>query len=240
MNDFRTNERVIARPGVDAEVDAGLRAHMTRVYGLMSAAMGISGLVAYFVGNSQLVYTLNSGFLRFVVMFLPLIMVFGFGAAVSRLSYAGARIFFLVFAAAMGLSIAWIFAVYTNQSIFTTFLSTAVGFLALSLWGYTTKKDISRWGSFLIIGVVGLIIASIVNIFLGSSAIALAISVLGILIFAGLTAYDTQNIKNLYLQQRYATGNQTAGHLAIFGALQLYLDFINLFMFLLSFLGSRE
>lgn len=239
MNDYRTTEQVISRPS--DEVDQGLRTHMARVYGIMGAGLAVSGLVAYFVGmNEALLATLFTGFTRYVVMFLPLVMVFAFGAAVSRLSYTGARLFFLAFAAAMGLSIAWIFAIYTQASIAMTFASTSVAFLGLSLWGYTTKRDISAWGGFLMMGVIGLIVASIVNLFLGSGVVQWAISVAGVLIFAGLTAYDTQNIKNLYLQQRYASGQSEAGHLAVFGALQLYLDFVNLFMFLLQFLGSRE
>ncbi len=238
MNDYRTTSGVISRS--DAEVDAGLRAHMVRVYGLMGGAMTISALVAYFVGNSSLVYTVNTGILRWVFMFLPLIMIFAMGPVMQRLSYSGARAYFFAFAAAMGISLSYIFAVFSLGSIATTFAATSVGFLALSLWGYTTKKDISGWGSFLLIGVVGLIIASLINIFLQSSGLHFAISAIGVLIFAGLTAYDTQNIKNLYLQQRYATGMEQAGHLAIYGALQLYLDFVNLFTFLLSFLGNQE
>ncbi len=238
MNDYRTSDRVISRP--DAEVDAGLRAHMNRVYGLMASAMAISGLVAYFVGNSQLAYVVNTGILRWVVMFLPLIMVFAFGAAVQRMSYNGARLFFFAFAAAMGVSLSYIFLVFNLGSIAFTFAATSVGFLGLSLYGYTTKRDLSAFGRFLIMGVIGLIIASLINLFLQSSGLYFAISAIGVLIFSGLTAYDTQNIKNLYLQQRYATGNVEAGHLAIYGALQLYLDFVNLFTFLLSFLGNQE
>ncbi len=238
MNDYQTTDRVISRS--NADVDQGLRTHMNRVYGLMGGAMAVSGIVAYFVGNSNLVYVVNTGILRWIVMFLPLVMIFAFGAAVQRMSYNGARLFFLAFAAAMGLSISYIFAVYTSASIFTTFLATSVGFLGLSLWGYTTKRDISGWGSFLMMGLIGLIIVSIVNIFVQSSGLAAIIPFVGVLIFAGLTAYDTQNIKNLYLQARYASGQQEHGHLAIFGALQLYLDFVNLFLFLLRFMGSQE
>ncbi len=238
MNDIRTSEGVVQHSS--AEVDAGLRAHMNRVYGLMAGAVAISGLIAYFIGNSSLVYTVNTGILRWVFMFLPLIMVFGFGAAVQRMSYNGARLFFFAFAAAMGISLSYIFAVFSLGSVAYTFAATSVAFLGLSLWGYTTKRDLSAWGRFLIMGVIGLIVASLINIFVGSSGLHFAISAIGVLIFAGLTAYDTQNIKNLYLQQRYATGQVEAGHLAIFGALQLYLDFVNLFTFLLSFLGNQE
>jgi len=173
-------------------------------------------------------------------MFLPLGMVFLFGGMINRISAAGAQTFFYVFAAAMGLSISWIFAAFTGISIAQTFLITAISFAGLSLWGYTTKKDISGWGSFLIMGVIGLIVASIVNIFLASPAIYFAVSILGVLIFAGLTAYDTQKIKTNYLAHAHAMDNEWLAKSAIMGALNLYLDFINLFMFLLQFLGNRE
>jgi FtsH-binding integral membrane protein len=140
----------------------------------------------------------------------------------------------------MGLSISWIFAVFTGISITQTFLITSISFAGLSLWGYTTKKDISGWGSFLIMGLIGLIIASIVNIFLASPAIHFAISAIGVLIFAALTAYDTQKIKTDYLQHAHSMDSEWLGKSAIMGALKLYLDFINLFMFLLQFLGNRE
>ena len=173
-------------------------------------------------------------------MFAPLAMVFGFGAAINKLSAAGAQLFFYAFAAVMGLSLSWIFAVFTGISITQTFLVTAISFAGLSLWGYTTKKDISGWGSFLIMGVIGLIVASIVNIFLGSPAIQFAISVIGVLIFAALTAYDTQKIKTDYIQHAQHMDSEWLGKSAIMGALNLYLDFVNLFMFLLQFMGNRN
>ena len=140
----------------------------------------------------------------------------------------------------MGLSLSWIFVAFTGFSIAQVFLVTSIAFAGLSLWGYTTKKDISGWGAFLIMGVIGILVASIVNIFLGSPAIAFAISILGVLIFAGLTAYDTQNIKNTYLQHAAHGDSEWLGKAAIMGALQLYLDFINMFMFLLQLFGNRE
>jgi FtsH-binding integral membrane protein len=140
----------------------------------------------------------------------------------------------------MGLSLSSIFVFYTTFSIIQTFLVTAIAFAGLSLWGYTTKKDISGWGSFLIMGVIGILVASIINIFLGSPAIAFAVSILGVLIFAGLTAYDTQNIKNTYIAHAHHGDQEWLDKSAIHGALQLYLDFINLFMFLLQFMGNRE
>ncbi|MBO6852534.1 MAG: Bax inhibitor-1/YccA family protein [Marivivens sp.] len=241
-----------------AEIDEGLRAHMNKVYGTMSvgmvitaaAAWAISGLAvttdptAYQIGASKYLtdmgYALYASPLKWVIMFLPLVMVFAFGAMINRLSAAGAQLFFYTFAAAMGVSISWIFMVFTGFSIVQTFLITAVAFAGLSLWGYTTKKDISGWGSFLIMGVIGLIVASIVNIFLGSPAIMFAISILGVLIFAGLTAYDTQKIKNDYVQHAHAMDSEWLAKSAIMGALNLYLDFINMFMFLLQLFGNRE
>ena len=167
-------------------------------------------------------------------------MLFGFGAAVNRLSAAGLQTVFYVYAAIMGVSISSIFLVFTGESIIQVFLVTSIAFAGLSLWGYTTKKDISGWGSFLIMGVIGLLVASVVNIFIGSGVMSLAISVLGVLIFAGLTAYDTQNIKNTYLEHAQMGDQEFLGKAAIMGALNLYLDFINMFMFLLQLLGNRE
>lgn len=230
-----------------AEIDQGLRAHMNKVYGTMSVGLLVTAGVAWAVGSNDALLsifrnpvTLSPNILGWIAMFLPLIMVFAFGAMINRLSAAGAQTFFYVFAAAMGLSIAWIFAAFTGISIAQTFLVTSISFAGLSLWGYTTKKDISAWGSFLIMGVIGLIVASIVNIFLGSPAIHFAISVLGVLIFAGLTAYDTQKIKTDYIQHASSMDQEWLAKSAIMGALNLYLDFINLFMFLLQFLGNRE
>jgi len=224
-----------------AEIDAGLRAHMNKVYGTMSVGLLLTALVAWAVGtNEAMLQTLFTGYVRYIVMFLPLIMVFAFGAMINRISAAGAQLFFYVFAAAMGLSIAWIFAVFTGYSVTQTFLVTSAAFAGLSLYGYTTKRDISAWGSFLIMGVIGLIIASVVNIFLGSGIVQLAISALGVLIFAGLTAYDTQKIKTDYLAHAHHGDSEWLAKSAIMGALNLYLDFVNLFMFLLQFMGSRE
>ena len=173
-------------------------------------------------------------------MFAPLIMVFAFSAMLNRLSVAAAQLFFYVYAAAMGLSLSFIFAVYTGTSIAQTFLVTSIAFAGLSLYGYTTKKDLSGMGTFLMMGLIGLIVASIVNIFLASSAMAFAISVIGVLIFAGLTAYDTQSIKNEYIAHAEHGDSEWLGKSAIMGALRLYLDFINMFMFLLNFMGNRE
>ncbi len=224
-----------------AQIDAGLRAHMNKVYGTMSVGMLITFMAAWAVGNNAaMMSTLFTGFTRYIVMFAPLIMVFAFGAAINKLSAAAAQLFFYAFATVMGVSISYIFVVFTDFSIAQIFLVTSIAFAGLSLWGYTTKKDISGWGSFLIMGLIGLIVAMVVNIFLASPAIMFAISIIGVLIFAGLTAYDTQNIKNTYLAHAHHGDSEWMGKAAIMGALSLYLNFINMFMMLLSLLGNRE
>lgn len=224
-----------------AQIDEGLRAHMNKVYGLMSVGMILTGAVAWAVGTTPaLVGAIFGTPLKWLVMFAPLVMVFAFGAVINRLSYAGAQLFFYVYAALMGLSLSTIFAVFTGVSIAQTFLVTAIAFAGLSLYGYTTKKDLSGMGTFLLMGLIGLIVASIVNIFLASSALMFAISVIGVLIFAGLTAYDTQSIKNEYIEHAAHGDQEWLGKSAIMGALRLYLDFINMFMFLLQFMGNRE
>ncbi|MEM9268281.1 MAG: Bax inhibitor-1/YccA family protein [Pseudomonadota bacterium] len=255
MAEYETIRR--AGAGVrTAEIDAGLRAHMNSVYGLMAAGMVVTGIVAYVFGMdlkalvngqettivpaSMLLAIFNTP-LKWVVMFAPLILVFTMGAAINRLSQSGAQMFFYAFAAVMGLSISSIFAVYTGYSIAQIFFITAIAFMGLSLWGYTTKKDISGWGSFLIMGVIGLVVASIVNIFLASPAIMFAISTIGVLVFAGLTAYDTQRIKNEYVMMASTPGGEAwLGKAAIMGAVSLYINFINMFMMLLQLFGSRE
>ena len=230
-----------------AEIDVGLRAHMNKVYGLMSVGMLLTGGVAWAVGSSTALLsvlrdpmTLQPNLLGWAVMFAPLIMVFAFGALINRLSVAAAQLYFYAFAAVMGLSLSWIFAVFTGISIAQTFLVTSISFAGLSLWGYVTKRDLSAMGTFLMMGLIGLLVAMVINIFLASSALMFAISVIGVLIFAGLTAFDTQNIKNTYLQHAQAGDQEWLGKAAIMGALNLYLDFINLFMFLLQFMGNRE
>ena len=240
MSQYETLRRTGAQA---AAIDEGLRAYMNRVYGLMAFAMVVTGAVAYVIGSSPaLLQAIFGTPLKWVVMFAPLAVVFAFSAMINRMSAATAQLVFWGFAALMGASISFIFAVYTSISIAQTFFATAIGFGALSLYGYTTKKDLSGMGAFLLMGLIGLIVASIVNIFVGSSALQFAISVIGVLIFAGLTAYDTQQIKNEYLGMA-AAGPEGQAYLekgAIMGALRLYLDFINMFMFLLQFLGNRE
>ncbi|MGG7645515.1 Bax inhibitor-1/YccA family protein [Rhodovulum sp. YNF3179] len=240
MAEFET----IRREGVGArtaQIDEGLRAYMNKVYGLMSVAMLITGGVAYAVGtNEAMLAAIFGSPIKWLVIFAPLIVVFAFSAMINRLSAATAQAVFWGFAALMGLSISSIFAIYTGISIAQTFLVTAIAFAGLSLYGYTTKKDISGWGSFLIMGVIGLIVASIVNLFLQSEAVMFAVSALGVLIFAGLTAYDTQSIKNEYIQHAAHGDQEWLGKSAIMGALRLYLDFLNMFMFLLHFLGATQ
>ena len=228
-------------------IDVGLKAHMNKVYGLMSLAMLITGAVAFAVGtyeNDQgelvLVNAIFGTWLSWVVMLAPLGVVFMFGAKIHSMSTATAQSVFWLFAALIGLSISYIFAAFTGISIAQTFLTTAVAFGALSLYGYTTKRDLTALGSFMFIGLIGIIVASIANWFFQSEVMHLAISAIGVLIFAGLTAYDTQNIKNTYLQYRSAYGEEYAEKMGIMGALSLYLNFLNMFMFLLQFMGNRD
>lgn len=225
-----------------ADIDQGLRAYMLKVYNYMMAGVALTGVVAYGVyymaatnpAFAQLVY--NSP-LKYVIMFAPLVMVFAMSAMVNKMSYGATQLAFWGFAALMGASLSFIFIAYGGQSIARVFFITAAAFGGLSLYGYTTKKDLSGWGTFLIMGLIGLIIASIVNIFVGSTALQFAVSVLGVLIFSGLTAYDTQRIKEMY---HINHGAAALGKMAIMGALSLYLDFINLFMSLLSLFGSSD
>ena len=205
------------------EIDVGLRAHMNKVYALMSIGLFLTGGVAYIVGNNEtLVMSLFTGMSRWVVMFAPLIVVFAMGSMINRLRASTAQLIFYGFSALMGLSISYIFMIYTSVSIAQTFLVTAIAFAGLSLYGYTTKRDISGMGSFLIMGVIGLIVASIINIWMQSPALMYAISILGVLIFAGLTAYDTQKIKNTYIQMARNGQSEWIEKSAIMGALSLY------------------
>jgi uncharacterized protein len=246
MADYQTI-RSVGAGARTADIDEGLRAHMNKVYGLMSVAMLVTGGVAWGVGSSTELLgifrnpeTLQPNILGWIVMFAPLAMVFAFGALINRMSVAAAQLFFYVFAGVMGLSLAWIFQVFTGASIASTFLVTSIAFASLSLYGYVTKRDLSGMGTFLMMGLVGLLVAMIVNMFLHSSGLAFAIPVIGVLIFAGLTAYDTQNIKTTYLQHAQMGDSDWLGKSAIMGALNLYMNFINLFMFLLQFLGNRD
>jgi len=233
----------------DMAVDQGLRSYMLSVYNYMAGALALTGLVAYFAYNAAVQETaggpvltafgetLYASPLKWVVMLAPLAFILVLSFGIQKLSLAATQLTFWAFAGVMGLSLSSIFLVYTGQSITTTFFVTAAAFGSLSLYGYTTKRDLTGMGSFLFMGLIGIIIAMVVNIFLASSALQFAISVLGVLIFAGLTAYDTQRIKGMYYE---GDSVAAAGKKAIMGALSLYLDFINMFMFLLQFMGSQR
>jgi FtsH-binding integral membrane protein len=215
--------------------DAGLRRHMLSIYNYMASGVLLSGVVALLFAPYA-VAMMHSP-IKWLVMLAPLGFVFAISGGANRFSESTLKMLYWAFAAVMGVSLSTIFVVYTATSIATTFFATAAAFAGLSLFGYTTKKDLSAFGTFLIMGVVGILIASLVNMFVGSSALQMGISVLGVLIFAGLTAYDTQMLKNQYYQLR---GTDFVGKAVILGALSLYLDFINMFQFLLSFLGNRD
>lgn len=221
-----------------SQYDVGLRSYMLHVYNYMAAAMAVTGAVAYGVSKSETLMAAIFGTpLQWVVMLAPLGMVFFLSARIHKLQAMTAQTLFWVYAALMGLSLSFIFLVYTGASITQVFFVTAAAFASLSLYGYTTKKNLSGMGSFLMMGLVGIIIAMIVNIFLASPMIQFVISVVGVLIFAGLTAYDTQQIKNMYAE---SDGGEVMEKKAIMGALRLYLDFINMFLFLLQLFGNRE
>ncbi|AXC50090.1 BAX inhibitor (BI)-1/YccA family protein [Paracoccus suum] len=234
-----------------AVYDEGLRAHMNKVYGLMATGMAITALAAWAINGLAVIDTdqgrtltdfgraIYASPLKWVIIFAPLAMVMAFGAALNRLSISAATTMFYAFSAMMGLSLSSILLIYTGYSVVQTFLVTAIAFAGLSLYGYTTKRDLSGFGTFLVMGVIGLIVAMVVNLFLRSPAMQMAISAIGVLLFAALTAFDTQNIKRAYLELAN-TDSDFLGKAAIMGALQLYLDFLNLFQFLLSFMGQRN
>ncbi len=221
-----------------AAVDVGLRAYMLRVYNYMCVALALSGAVAFFVSTSPALQQAIFGTpLMWVVFLAPLGLVFFLSARINKMSASAAQTTFWIFAALMGMSLASIFIAYTPESVTRVFFITAGAFAGLSLVGYTTKKDLSGMGTFLFMGVIGLIIAMVVNMFLGSSMLQLGISIIGVLIFAGLTAYDTQKIKLMYYE---GDGAEVATKKSIMGALKLYLDFLNMFIFLMHILGARN
>jgi hypothetical protein len=224
-------------PGTAAEVDAGLRQYMVRVYSYMAAGLAISGLVAYLAVSTGFYQQIAGTPLIWIVMLAPLGMVLLLGFGINRMSIGAAFLAFWAFAALMGLSLAGIFLVFTGASIARVFFISAATFAAMSLYGYTTGSDLSRFGAFLFMGLIGIVIASLVNIFVGSNALQFAISVIGVIVFTGLTAYDTQRIKQVYLASDPV--NMTTKK-AILGALTLYLDFINLFVMLLQLTGQRR
>ena len=251
MSDYNTNpaNRLGTPSRAGVAVDQGLRAYMLRVYNYMALGLAITGAAALgtflmavdrsggaakLTAFGSLIYTSP---LKWVVIFAPLALVLLMSFGIQRMSVAAAQATFWVYSALMGLSLSVIFLVFTGQSITQVFFVTAASFGALSLYGYTTQRDLSPFGSFLMMGLFGVVIASIVNVFLGSSTMQFIISVIGVLVFAGLTAYDTQQIKEMYFE---ADDDVVAGRKAVMGALRLYLDFINLFMMLLQLFGRRD
>ncbi|HEX8301523.1 Bax inhibitor-1/YccA family protein [Sphingomonas sp.] len=240
-----SDPRMSAAPyaGVQSDArDAGLRAYMLSVYNYMASGVLLTGLVSLLFAKSGYVYSLftetgQMSALGWIVLLAPLGVVMAMSFGQNRMATATLQLLFWVYSFLMGLSLSTIFLVYTDTSIAQVFFATAAGFAGLSLWGYTTKKDLSGFGTFLIMGLVGIIVASLINLFLRSEAMQFVISVAGVLIFAGLTAYDTQKIKGLY---DYVAGTDMVGKAVIMGALTLYLDFINMFLFLLRLFGSSR
>ncbi|HEX5184092.1 MAG TPA: Bax inhibitor-1/YccA family protein [Allosphingosinicella sp.] len=224
-------------------VDAGLRSYMLSVYNYMASGVLLTGIVALFFARSGAVlsmFDLTTGRMNglgWIVMLSPLALVMIMSFGINRLSTGAAQALYWVYATVMGLSLSTIFLVYTDASIALTFFATAAAFLSLSLWGYTTKRDLSGMGTFLLMGLVGVLVAMLINAFFPSGPMTMAISLIGVLLFAGLTAYDTQTIKSIYFD---VGGTEFARKSAIMGALKLYLDFINLFLFLLRFMGDRR
>ncbi|MFC4254634.1 BAX inhibitor (BI)-1/YccA family protein [Altererythrobacter xixiisoli] len=243
-NDPRTTRQGFGAPaGQGGELagrttfDAGLRKHMLSIYNYMASGVLLSAVVALVMYQSGLGAALFASPLRWVVALSPLAIVFAMSFGANKFSTGTLKALFWSFAVLMGMSLTTVFFRYTGPSIAATFLATAGAFAGLSLYGYTTKRDLSGFGTFLIMGLIGLIIASVLNIFIQSTTLMWAVSFLGVLIFAGLTAYDTQRLKEQYA---YVQGTEFAGKAVVLGALSLYLDFINMFQFLLSFMGNRE
>lgn len=243
---FRPAPPPTARAGRGAPTavfDAGLRSYMLAIYNYMTSGVLLSGVVALLVASNvavRSVFFAASGaptLLGWIAVFAPLILVFVLGFGINRLSESTAKSLFWVYAALMGVSLSTVLFAYTGVSVARTFFVSAAAFAGLSLWGYTTKKDLSGFGTFLIMGLVGLLIAMLVNMFLRSSMMDLIVSAIGVLLFAGLTAYDTQKLKSLYFE---VGGSEFRGKAVVMGALTLYLDFVNLFLFLLRFMGDRR
>jgi FtsH-binding integral membrane protein len=228
----------VARAEQTQAFDAGLRRYMLGIYNNMGIGLVITGLVAGLIAATPALYQPIFGTpLKWVAMFAPLAFIFFFSFRLERMTAASARTTFFIFAAVMGVSMASIFLTFTGASIARTFFIAAAMFLTVSLWGYTTKTDLAKWSTFLLMGLVGVVIASIVNIFLGSSTLQLVVSLVGVLVFTGLTAWDTQNAKSTYLA--LGAGEQAA-KMGVVGALSLYLNFVNIFQLLLTFFGERE
>ena len=252
--DFRTYPGVGRAATSAAVLDAGLRSYMLRVYNWMSSGLALTGIVAYAISSTPALYELFYSTIRvpgqglvtqptilgFVAMFAPLAFVLVLSFGVNKLSRTAVQALFWAFCVAMGASITNIFKIYTGQSVTQVFFVTAGTFAAMSIYGYTTRSDLTKLGGFLIMGLIGIIIAGVVNMFVGSSAMAFAISVIGVLIFVGLTAYDTQRIKADYVQFAHAYGPDEAAKRSVFDSLSLLLNFVNLFMLLLQLIGVRS
>jgi FtsH-binding integral membrane protein len=235
---FISDPRVAQGRVASADIDVGLRRYMLSVFNYMGLGLAITGIVAMFVASTPALYGPIFGTpLKWVVMLAPLGFVFFLGARLPSMSVSAAQITFWLFAGVMGLSMASIFLVFTGESIARVFFITAATFGATAMYGYTTKRDLSQFGSFLFMGLIGIVIASLVNIFIGSSAIQFAVSVIGVLVFTGLTAYDAQRIKEMYYNVQ---GSDMVAKSAIMGALSLYLNFINLFTMLLQLFGQNR
>jgi uncharacterized protein len=232
-----------AQAPADAGYDTGLRSYMLSIYNYMASGVLLTGIVALAVYSTPALFAVffnqvgSPTILGWVAMLSPLAIILGMNFGINRMSEGTLKLLFWGFAALMGVSMSTIFARYTGASIAQTFFVTAASFAGLSLYGYTTKRDLSAMGRFLMMGLIGIIVAMIANFFFKSSGLQLAINILGVFIFAGLTAYDTQRLRELYYQ---VAGSDFAGKAAIMGALTLYLNFINLFQFLLSFMGNRD
>ncbi len=224
-----------ARPAV---IDEGLRSYMLRVYNYMASGLALTGIVAWLTASSPaMIQAIYGTPLMWVVILAPLGFVIFLSFRITKMSFAAAQITFWIYAAVMGLSLAWIFLAFTGASVARVFFITAASFAGLSLYGYTTRRDLTPMAGFFMVGLIGLIVASLVNIFVASTALQFAISVIGVLVFAGLTAWDTQAIKELYIE---TDSSEIAGKKSIMGALRLYLDFINLFIMLLRLMGDRR
>ena len=226
--------------GAQVDIDVGLRDYMLRIYNYMASGLALTGIVAYVAaagGRDSFIAHIYNTPLMWLVILAPLGLVFWLSYGINRMQATTAQGLFWLYAGLMGLSLSTIFLVYTGASIARVFFITAGTFAAMSLYGYTTRRDLSQFGSFLFMGLIGIIIASLVNIFIGSSALQFAISVIGVIVFTGLTAWDTQQIKEMYVENY---GGEVATKTAVMGALRLYLDFINLFMMLLQLMGTRR
>jgi FtsH-binding integral membrane protein len=239
-SDPRPNAASFATTGARTEAyDAGLRAYMLSVYNYMTSGILLTGVVAMLfasTGYAEAVFD-GSGILKYVIMFAPLAFVFAMSFGQGRMSFPTLQAMFWGFAVAMGLSLSTVFLRYTDTSIAQAFFATAAAFAGLSLYGYTTKRDLTAVGTFLIMGLVGLIVASLLNLWFQSGVMALVISIIGVVVFAGLTAYDTQRTKSMYA---HVAGTEDEGRVVIMSALSLYLDFINMFLFLLRIFGSSR